>query len=163
MAILCDLFGMVKWPFQRLSDLQRSGIKRSRLESPGNHTFLTPVGTDKFPPKALLKLDFPSRSGISVSSLQSIILLYKTIVTDVATNKTCCPKNCREKKPEITSQVARAGVSLPKLLVCLSNQGILSWIMASLLWHHLHHQQCLLIWGWLIGCNSNLKIVGNID
>ena len=22
LAILCDLFGMVKWPFQRLSDLQ---------------------------------------------------------------------------------------------------------------------------------------------
>ena len=29
LAILCDLFGMFKWPFQWLSDLQRSGIKRS--------------------------------------------------------------------------------------------------------------------------------------
>ena len=27
---------MVKWPFQRSSDLQRLGIKRSRLESPEN-------------------------------------------------------------------------------------------------------------------------------
>ena len=35
LAILCALFGMVKWPFQGLSDLQRLGIKRSRLESPG--------------------------------------------------------------------------------------------------------------------------------
>ena len=29
LAILCDCFVMVMWPFQRLSDLQRSGIKRS--------------------------------------------------------------------------------------------------------------------------------------
>ena len=37
LAILrvCDLFGMVMWPFQALSDLQRSGMKISRIESPG--------------------------------------------------------------------------------------------------------------------------------
>ena len=30
LAILCDLFGMVKWPFEMVkSDLQRSGIKKS--------------------------------------------------------------------------------------------------------------------------------------
>ena len=32
-----DLFGMVKTlPLQRLSDLQRLGIRRSRIESPGS-------------------------------------------------------------------------------------------------------------------------------
>ncbi len=35
-----DLFGMVKWPFQRLSDLQPGDIKRSRLESPGCESFI---------------------------------------------------------------------------------------------------------------------------
>ncbi len=34
LAILCDLFRIVKWPFQSLSDLQE--IERSRLESPGH-------------------------------------------------------------------------------------------------------------------------------
>ena len=33
-AILCDLFGMVKWPFQGLSDLQL-GDEKGHFESPG--------------------------------------------------------------------------------------------------------------------------------
>ena len=31
LAILCDLFGMVKWPFQRLSDLQLGDQKVNEL------------------------------------------------------------------------------------------------------------------------------------
>ena len=34
LASLCDLFGMVKWPFQRISDLQL-GDKNNHIESPG--------------------------------------------------------------------------------------------------------------------------------
>ena len=34
LAILCALFGMFKWPFQRLSDLQL-GDKKGHFESPG--------------------------------------------------------------------------------------------------------------------------------
>ena len=33
-AILCDLFGMVRWPFQGLSDLQL-GDEKGHFESPG--------------------------------------------------------------------------------------------------------------------------------
>ena len=41
LAILCDLFGMVKtWPFQRLLVTFSWEIKRSRLESPGVWFFL---------------------------------------------------------------------------------------------------------------------------
>ena len=39
LAILCDLFGMVKWPFQRLLVTSNLGIKRSRLASPGGGSF----------------------------------------------------------------------------------------------------------------------------
>ena len=41
-VIQSDLFGMVKtWPFGKVvGDLQRSGVKRSRLESPGTSFFL---------------------------------------------------------------------------------------------------------------------------
>ena len=35
LAILCDLFGMVKWPFQRLPDLQLGDKKVNFVESPG--------------------------------------------------------------------------------------------------------------------------------
>ena len=34
LAILYDLFGMFKWPFQRLSDLQL-GDNKAHIESPG--------------------------------------------------------------------------------------------------------------------------------
>ena len=40
-VVLCDLFGMVKRPFGKVvGDLQRLGMKRSRLESPGIFTML---------------------------------------------------------------------------------------------------------------------------
>ena len=39
--VLCDLFGTVKtWPSKWLSDLQSSGMKRSRLESPGGRWWI---------------------------------------------------------------------------------------------------------------------------
>ena len=34
--ILCALFGMVKWPFERLGDLQRSEMKRSQGQLPSD-------------------------------------------------------------------------------------------------------------------------------
>ena len=39
LAILCNLFGMVKYPFQRLLLTSNWGTKRSRLESPGNTVY----------------------------------------------------------------------------------------------------------------------------
>ena len=38
-TILCDLFGMVKWPFQRLSDLQL-GDQKGHFDSPGKWIFI---------------------------------------------------------------------------------------------------------------------------
>ena len=45
LAILCDLFGMLKWPFQSLSDLQL-GDKKSHFESPGVYIYIYTKNTN---------------------------------------------------------------------------------------------------------------------